>query len=219
MQDIREVLDFWFAPEVRTKWFEESPELDMTVRRQFGELYARAATGQLKDWENSSGGCLALCLLLDQMSRMIFRGDPRAFATDGRALAVAEHALAHGFDRRLPQEQRQFLYMPFMHSERVADQLRCLALFEATRLSTARKYAKEHLEIIRRFGRFPHRNRVLGRASTREEAVYLEANPEAYGQQALPALRLAPPAQNELPSDGDGRGPSATLRGHGDAPQ
>jgi hypothetical protein len=109
--------------------------------------------------------------------------------------------------------------MPFMHSERLADQLRCLALFEATRLSTARKYAKEHLEIIRRFGRFPHRNPVLGRASTREEAAYLEANPEAYGQQALPMVRPAPPAQNELQSDSDGRGPSETLPGHGDAPQ
>jgi uncharacterized protein (DUF924 family) len=192
MPEIREVLDFWFAPETKVGWFEPSPELDMTVRRRFGELYAQAATGQLKEWRNSSGGCLALCLLLDQMARMIFRGDARAFATDDRALAVAEHALAHGFDRRLPQEQRQFLYLPFMHSENLADQLRCLALFEATRLSTGRRYAREHLEIIRRFGRFPHRNRVLGRAATPDEAAWLEANPETYGQQVPSVVRAAP---------------------------
>ena len=204
MPEIREVLDFWFAPETKAGWFEPSPELDMTVRRRFGELYARAATGQLKEWRNSSGGCLALCLLLDQMARMIFRGDARAFATDDRALAVAEHALAHGFDRRLPQEQRQFLYLPFMHSENLADQLRCLALFEATRLSTARGYAREHLEIIRRFGRFPHRNRVLGRTATPDEAAWLEANPETYGQQAASMVKAALPAP---PPD------------HGDAPK
>lgn len=189
MQGIREVLEFWFAPETKARWFDASAEFDMIVRRRFGEAYAHAATGQLKDWENTSEGCLALCILLDQMSRMIFRGDARAFATDEPALAVAEHALTHRFDRRLSQEQQQFLYMPFMHSENVANQLRCVALFETTNLSEARRYARDHLEIIRRFGRFPHRNDVLGRQTTREEAAYLEVVPDAYGQQALPPAR------------------------------
>lgn len=203
MQGISEILDFWFAPETRARWFDPTPEFDMTARRRFGELYAHAATGQLEDWKNTAEGCLALSILLDQMSRMIFRGDARAFATDGLALAVAEQALGHGFDRRLSQEQRQFLYMPFMHSENVANQLRCLALFEATKLTEARKYAKQHLEVIRRFGRFPHRNRILGRRSTRDEAAYLEAHPADYGQTA--ALVPATPArspQGERPSAG-----------------
>jgi uncharacterized protein (DUF924 family) len=204
MQESREVLDFWFAPGMSGRWFEPTPELDMTVRRRFGELYARAATDQLKDWEHSSGGCLALCILLDQMARMIFRGDARAFATDHKALAIADHAVAHGFDRRLPQEQRQFLYLPFMHSENLADQLRCLALFEATRLTTARRHAKEHLEIIRRFGRFPHRNRTLGRESTRDELAYLQTSRETYGQGARPPTvpALPPPAGGAEVSNG-----------------
>jgi uncharacterized protein (DUF924 family) len=173
MDGIQEVLEFWFGDDARASWFHSSPAFDQTVRKRFGELFARAATGELAAWEASAEGCLALCILLDQMPRNMFRGEPRAFATDDKALAVAEHALAEGFDRDLTGEQKQFLYLPFMHSENLANQLRALALFESGGMPQNRRFAEEHVAIIRRFGRFPHRNAIFGRPSTEAEAQYL----------------------------------------------
>ena len=184
MDEMQEVLDFWFAAANRRSWFAPTPEFDQAIRTRFGETFARVAAGELKRWENSPEGCVALCLLLDQMPRHIFRGTPRAFATDANAVAVAGRAVDRGFDRRVPPDYRNFLYMPFMHSERLADQLRAVALFEAAGLSEALGYAKDHLAIIRRFGRFPHRNAILGRTSTAEEVGFLMQHDEHYGQRA-----------------------------------
>jgi uncharacterized protein (DUF924 family) len=169
-------------------WFDSNPAFDQTIRKQFAELFARAATGELKDWESSPEGCLALCILLDQMPRNMFRGNARAFATDDKALAVAEHALGRRFDASLPAERKQFLYLPFMHSETLANQLRALALFESQGMPRNRRYAEEHVAVIRRFGRFPHRNAVLGRASTEAETAYLDEVPEPDGRQAVGAF-------------------------------
>ena len=180
MQGIREVNDFWFSEQARARWFEASPEFDQTVRKRFAELFARAATGELRDWETSPEGCLALCILLDQFPRNMFRGDARAFGTDDKALRVAEHALAQGYDHGLAPEQKQFLYLPFMHSETLSNQLRALALFEQANLPTGRRYAEEHVQIIRRF---PHRNALLGRPSTDAEIAFLKEKGEAYGQE------------------------------------
>jgi uncharacterized protein (DUF924 family) len=182
MDGIRDVLDFWFGDDARAAWFDASPSFDQTVRRRFGALFARAATGELRVWRTSAEGCLALCILLDQMPRNMFRGDPRAFATDDRALAVAEHALAEGFDRELASEQKQFLYLPFMHSENLANQVRALALFESQGMAENRRFAEEHVAIIRRFGRFPHRNAIFGRPSTEAEAEYLSEVEKHHGQ-------------------------------------
>ncbi|MGH6944575.1 MAG: DUF924 family protein [Geminicoccaceae bacterium] len=181
-RDVREILDFWFHENARARWFASTSAFDQEIRRRFGELYARAATGALKEWERSAEGCLALCILLDQFPRNIFRGDARAFATDHKALAIAERAVAEGFDRRLPAERKQFLYMPFMHSENLGNQLRAIALLEAARLDEGRRWARDHLNLIRRFGRFPHRNAVLGRPSTPDELAFLEYSEERFGQ-------------------------------------
>jgi len=183
MHDIADVLEFWFREDVKLLWFESNPAFDQTIRKQFAELFARAATGELKSWENSAEGCLALCILLDQMPRNMFRGNARAFTTDEKALAIAEHALARRFDADLPAERKQFLYLPFMHSETLSNQLRALALFESQGMPRNRRYAEEHVAIIRRFGRFPHRNAVLGRESTEAEIAYLDRAPEVYGQE------------------------------------
>jgi len=183
MHDIEEVLEFWFREDVKPLWFDSNPAFDQAIRKQFAELFARAATGELKDWESSAEGCLALCILLDQMPRNMFRGDARAFTTDEKALAVAEHALARGFDAGLPAERKQFLYLPFMHAETLSNQLRALALFESQGMPRNRRYAEEHVAIIRRFGRFPHRNAVLGRESTEAEIAYLDEAPETYRQE------------------------------------
>jgi uncharacterized protein (DUF924 family) len=186
MDGIQEVLEFWFHEDSQPYWFEADPDFDRTVRKRFARPFARAATGEFQTWETSAEGCLALCILLDQMPRNIFRGHERAFATDHKALAIAEHALARGYDHELPAERKQFLYIPFMHSETLSNQLRALALFESQGMRRNRKYAEQRLQLIRRFGRFPHRNVILGRPDTEAEAQYLREVGERFGQDAPP---------------------------------
>jgi uncharacterized protein (DUF924 family) len=183
LSSIDEVLAFWFSEDGRRRWFAPTPAFDRRIRERFAGLAARAAGGELETWEGSARGCVALCVLLDQMPRHMFRGTPRAFATDHKALDVAARAVDLGFDQELPPEQRQFLYLPFSHSERLADQLRAAALFEAVQLGEALAYVQDHhLAIIRRFGRFPHRNAILGRPSTPEELEFLARGGEDFGQ-------------------------------------
>lgn len=174
MQGIREIINFWFHTDTRKHWFDASEAFDERIRSVFAPLHRRAARGDLRIWETSAQGCLALCIILDQLPRNMYRGTKAAFATDAEALRVAERAIGLGFDRELDTEQKQFLYLPFMHSESVADQLRCYALYEAARLDEQLVHAKEHLEIIRRFGRFPHRNAALGRLSSEDERRFLQ---------------------------------------------
>ena len=184
MQTIAEVLAFWFSDVGRQHWFAPTPDFDQAIRERFGDLAARAENGEFRDWEGSPEGCVALCVLLDQMPRNMFRGTPQAYAADQRAREVAERAVDRGFDRGLPPERKQFLYLPFSHSERLADQLRAVALFEAAGLDDALVYVRGHLGIIRQFGRFPHRNVILGRSSTPGELAFLAQHPDDYGQSA-----------------------------------
>src|SRR5215210_1033519 len=175
-----EVLDFWFGREgepgyggFREEWFRKDPEFDREVRDRFEELQERAAAGDLDGWRQDARGCLALVILLDQFPRNMFRGDPRSYATDRKAQETAEYAVDHALDRELPEFQRAFLYMPFMHSENLEHQRRSVELFRAMGGSDSAGYAVRHMEIIERFGRFPHRNEVLGRRTTPEEADFL----------------------------------------------
>lgn len=184
MHGIQEVLDFWFSEDSETRWFAPTPAFDQEIRRRFAERFVQAATGELRSWEERPEGCVALCILLDQMPRNMFRGSPRAFAADAKALAIAERAVSRGFDRELAPEHKQFLYLPFVHSEDLANQLRALALFEAAGLREALAYVKDHVALIRRFGRFPHRNAILGRTSTPEELKFLAQHQSHYGQRA-----------------------------------
>ena len=134
-----------------------------------------AAAGRLDDWQSRPDGTLALLLLLDQFPRNLFRGDARAFSTDAQARRIAEQAIARGIDRLFEIPERGFFYMPLMHSEDLADQERCLALFRDAADPEGVKHAEIHADIIRRFGRFPHRNPALGRSTTEEERAFLEA--------------------------------------------
>jgi uncharacterized protein (DUF924 family) len=186
---IREVLDFWFAPSSKVHWFEPSEAFDRAVAERLGELHRHAASGDLEKWRSCAEGCLASCILLDQAPRQLYRGKARAFPTDASALGVATLALATGFDRALPAEQRMFLYLPLMHSERLADQERCVALFAADGLRDSLHHAVQHAEVIRRFGRFPHRNAALGRASTAEEEVWLREGGAHFGQSTPPETK------------------------------
>lgn len=170
------VLGFWFNEAGPERWYANDPDFDALVRDRLGAASERAAAGALDGWRADARGCLALIILLDQAPRNIHRGTARAFAADAPARGAAAHAVARGFDRdeRFDDAWRPFFYMPFMHSEDLADQDRCVAL-AAERLSgdETADHARRHREIITRFGRFPHRNAALGRASTPEEEAFL----------------------------------------------
>jgi uncharacterized protein (DUF924 family) len=179
----QEVLDFWFGREgepgygeFREAWFKRDPEFDRLIRDRFEPLYEEAAAGELDDWKEEARSCLALVIVLDQFPRNMYRGDPRTYATDAKAQEIADYAVDRALDRELPPSQRGFLYMPFMHSENLEHQCRSVELFyglEGARESGSPDYAVRHMEIIERFGRFPHRNEILGRQTTPEEAEFL----------------------------------------------
>jgi len=167
------VLAFWRAagPE---QWFEKDTAFDEDIRARFLKTYEAAAAGKLPDWEQTAEGAMALTIVLDQFPRNMFRGDARTYAADPQARAVAGRALERGFDQRMPLSERQFFYLPFEHSEALADQERSCALCAATGDADLLKWAQLHADIIRRFGRFPHRNTMLGRATTPEEQAFLD---------------------------------------------
>lgn len=168
-----EVLAFWreAGPD---KWFAKNEDFDAEIARRFRPLVDAAARGRLADWENSPEGVYALLILLDQFPRNLNRGSAHAFAADPLAREVASRAIARGFDEAFENPERRFLYMPFMHSEDLADQERCVALSKASGDDDSTKWAIVHRDIIRDFGRFPHRNAVLGRESSAEEQRFLD---------------------------------------------
>lgn len=175
MTDLSEILNFWFADGMAERWFKLDPAFDALVRKKLGAAHEQAARGAFDGWQESGAGTVALCILLDQVPRNIFRNTARAFATDGQALAVARHALAKNLDRDLPQIHRFFLYLPLEHSEDLPDQHDCCSLMaDLDELPDKQKYARQHRDVITRFGRFPHRNAILGRESTAEECEFLE---------------------------------------------
>jgi uncharacterized protein (DUF924 family) len=179
MPDVLEVLEFWFDPRVRERWFDSTPELDEEIRARFQHLWERAAQGALDFWAELPEGALALAIVLDQFPLNMFRGEPRSFATEQAAVGLARAAVRAGLDQALEPGRRAFLYMPLMHSEDLADQDESVRLFEAGGLEDNARFARHHREIVRRFGRFPHRNAILGRQSTAEELEYL-ASDEAF---------------------------------------
>jgi len=185
MSRVEAILNFWFGRpgtseygKSRQVWFTKNAEFDREIRSQFMSDYEEAAAGKLNHWQASPLSCLAAIVLLDQFSRNMFRGTPQAFATDPQALAAAQHAVANGFDRDLLSVQRWFLYLPFEHAEDLELQRQSVALFEQLGDDPANadviSYAIRHLQVIERFGRFPHRNQILGRETTPEEAEFLQ---------------------------------------------
>jgi uncharacterized protein (DUF924 family) len=156
------------------RWFTKDTGFDDEIRRLFLATHEAAAAGRLSGWEQSAQGVLALLILLDQFPRNMFRNDARAFATDPLARSIAAGALVRGYDAQAPEGMRGFFYLPFEHSEQLADQERAVAFYKAAGDADGLKWAEIHADIIRRFGRFPHRNAVLGRATTPEEQAFLD---------------------------------------------
>jgi uncharacterized protein (DUF924 family) len=178
---IRDILDFWLLPlgdpghgKPREMWWNSTPELDAEIGAKFGALLPKAQAGGLDGWAHSPDGALALIVLCDQFSRNIHRKTASAFATDAKALQIARFSLARFYPAAFPLGVRLFFYMPFQHSEELADQELCCALFQALGDAENDKYAIDHRDIVARFGRFPHRNDVLGRTCTPEELEYLK---------------------------------------------
>ena len=174
-----DILEFWYSPAMAKHWFNSTPEIDQTIHSRYLTAWQQAKTGELDTWKNDADGCLALCIILDQFPLNMFRGHPDAFATEQLAVAVCKHAIAHGFDQQLPKQQVSFLYLPLMHSENMADQDESVRLFTAAGLKENAQFAQHHRHIVERFGRFPHRNAILGRESTAAELAYL-ASAEAF---------------------------------------
>ena len=180
------LLDVWFGPpgdpgreQQRGIWFKSTGEFDASLREAFLADYEAAVAGLLRSWEALPEGALALVLLLDQIPRNIFRGTPRAYATDAAARGAADRAIEKDFDQMVPLVWRRFFYMPPHHSENLEDQRRSRELFQALprdpdRAGSLRRYGHPYVEVIERFGRFPHRNAILGRESTPEEIAFLE---------------------------------------------
>ena len=166
-----DIITFWRSagPD---KWYAKDDTFDQELRDRFMDTWEAARDGKLGAWQESDDGALALLIVLDQFPRNMFRNDARAFSTDALARSVATRAIAEGRDRRIEQEMRAFMYLPFEHSEDITDQERSIALFKSLSADSL-KWAELHADIIREFGRFPHRNAVLGRATTPEEAAFL----------------------------------------------
>ena len=170
---IEEVLSFWFVQNDREQWWTRDPQFDIVIRSRFGRLHGRAVLGELDDWRDTPEGRLAEIVVLDQFSRNLYRDDSRAFAADGMALALAQEAVRIGADQSVPPVKRQFFYMPYQHSESPRIHEFAVALFEGLADPEGLDFERRHKTIIDRFGRYPHRNRALGRSSTAEEIAFL----------------------------------------------
>ncbi len=169
-----DVIEFWFNELEPKQWWQKSAEFDQIIESRFGNLHRKAAAGELYSWRETALGSLAEIIVLDQFSRNIYRNLPEAFVNDGMALALSQFAIFQKFDTQLSAIERVFLYMPFMHSESAAIHEQAVELFESAGLQSNLEFELRHKAIIDRFGRYPHRNKILGRPSTEEEIQFLK---------------------------------------------
>ncbi|SQD79978.1 DUF924 family protein [Moritella yayanosii] len=170
----KDVIKFWFEDINPAKWWIKDSEFDQTILTRFSELHQRAVAGELFHWRRSAEGRLAEIIILDQFSRNMFRDTPRAFVYDSMALVLAQEAIAFGADKELSQLQCSFLYLPFMHSESAIIHQQAVFLYQGNDIQTNLDFELQHQAIIEQFGRYPHRNTILGRKSTVEERAFLD---------------------------------------------
>jgi uncharacterized protein (DUF924 family) len=174
MATVKDILNFWFEETEPEQQFEKNPVFDETIRSRFGAANEAAVAGDMDHWEADPASCLALVILLDQFSRNMFRDNARMYESDAKVLAIAKRAVVDGGYKSLPQDQQRFLFLPYEHSEDLEDQKTCMALMGALDDKRNVEYAWSHLVIVERFGRFPHRNAIVGRTSTAEEIAFLK---------------------------------------------
>jgi len=169
----QDIIDFWFDEKHKSLWFNSTPLFDAELKEIFELVYNAACNDELNDWKTEAEGLLALVIIFDQFPLNMYRGDAKSFATEERSRQIARHAIDSGMDQKLSQEQKSFLYMPFMHSENLEEQDQAIALFESAGLTGNVTFAHHHRDIISRFGRFPHRNAILNRENTEAEKNYM----------------------------------------------
>tara|TARA_R110001599_G_scaffold26935_24_gene95138 strand:- start:3654 stop:4190 length:537 start_codon:yes stop_codon:yes gene_type:complete len=170
----QDVLDFWFNEIEPKKWFQKDLDFDKSIQVRFGALHQQAIQGELFSWRDTAQGALAEIIVLDQFSRNLYRDQAESFAADPMALALAQTAIDKGFDKALSSSERSFLYMPFMHSESALIHEIAVVLFTTLETSNTLEFELKHKKIVDRFGRYPHRNTILGRTSSAEELVFLQ---------------------------------------------
>lgn len=173
---IDEVLQFWFEELKPNDWFMKVDRVDALIRQRFERIYEHVSRIEIMELTTPQA-CVAAVIVLDQFPRNMFRNSARAFETDAKALAISQHAISRGFDEQVSVQERVFLYMPWQHSENTAIQARSVELYTHLGDATVLGYARQHQDIVDRFGRFPHRNRTLGRASTPEEEAFMKTHP------------------------------------------
>ncbi|HEY9011281.1 MAG TPA: DUF924 family protein [Devosia sp.] len=172
MKSAADVLNFWFVEHGQDDWFGGKAEFDVAIEHAFGETHLAVAAGEAWQWRETAEGRLAEIIVLDQFSRQLYRGSAKAFASDAMALALAQEAVAGGYDQQLEPQRRMFLYMPYMHSESLVVHEESVRLFTALGMEETLQYELAHLDVLKRFGRYPRRNAALGRTSTSIEAEY-----------------------------------------------
>lgn len=171
----KSILDFWYSENTKSKWFNSSIEFDKEIKSNYEHVWLEVLRGEHKSWQESANGCLALVIILDQFPLNMFRGDVKSFSSEGMAVKIAKKAIAAGFDHDIDKNKLSFLYMPLMHSENIEDQNLSVKLFTEANLKENLRFAKHHYDIVKKFGRFPHRNKILQRESSQQEVDYLNS--------------------------------------------
>ena len=169
----KEIIEYWYSDRVKSQWFSSTPELDNEILDKYKRVWEKASIGELDEWSKDPEGCLALVIILDQFPLNMFRDLAKCFESERKAVEIALKATNNKFDHKIERGKLAFLFMPLMHSEDLTEQDLAVKLFREFNLDGNISYAEQHREIIREFGRFPHRNKILGRESTEEEIAYL----------------------------------------------
>lgn len=177
------IIEFWYSEKVKSKWFNSSIEFDKEIKSHYEDVWEDALRGEFYSWRDSAEGCLALAIILDQFPLNMFRGEVQSFSSEVQsfsseavAVKVTKHAIKNGLDKNIDKDKVSFLYMPLMHSENMDDQNLAVKLFEQAELVENAKFAKHHRDIVKKYGRFPHRNKILDRESSKEELEYLKSD-------------------------------------------
>lgn len=168
-----DIIDYWYSDRIRKHWFSSTPDLDIEIRNRYEKIWENASDGKLDVWQSTPEGCLALIIILDQFPLNMFRGDAKSFQTEYKAIEVAKTAINKDFAEKLNKDKLSFLFMPLMHSENIEDQDLAVSLFEKYSLVDNLDFAQHHRSIVKQYGRFPHRNKILGRTNTNAENEYL----------------------------------------------
>jgi len=175
MIEPEEIIQFWYSEPMNKHWFKSTPQIDTLISEKYEALWRKARKGRLGVWKDSAEACLALIILFDQFPLNMFRGKPESFATEARSIQLTLHAIEQAYGKEIPQSQLSFMYMPLMHSESMQHQNLSVEIFKQAGLNDNVRFAKHHRNIIEQFGRFPHRNAILGRESTQAEIDYLNS--------------------------------------------